>query len=159
MAWRDWLVPGVAILGFAGLGLHEARTPGLGSMQEAHAPASLLNPERNLADVYNELYPERSASQYFRALQASLCGEDRQSSPVCRRFERDTPAAMRDLLAKAVAAGNRSNEKIVYNYARALIFTGAPEGEVEAAIRRWQIDHPYSDLPDPRALMGRRSGS
>lgn len=154
MKWRDHRLLAVVYLGFALLAYHESRAPGLGSIDNPQPPAWLLDPDHNIADVYAELYPERAASHFYRALQGSLCtqvGPD--TSPECTAFDLTSYGELRDLLANAVATGNRSNERILYNYAVILLVSGAPRAEVDAVVRRWRRDYPYSELEDPRTAV------
>ena len=143
--------------GFVSLAALELTQPGVGNMERPTAPASLLDGEYSVAEVYAELYPKRTSSYYFRALQAHLCSRPpHRRKPECRKGAETRAATMRALLARAVDAGNRSNEKVIYNYALVLIAEGAPAEEIDASIRRWRLDHPYSSLPDPRAFAAPR---
>jgi hypothetical protein len=151
--WREHRLLIAVYVAFAVLAFHESRAPGLGSIDAAQPPAWLLDPGRNIADVYAELYPERAASHYYRALQASLCTQvGPATSSECADFDLRSHREMRELLASAVATGNRSNERALYNYAVILLYSGAPPAEVDAVVRRWRRDYPYSALPDPRSI-------
>jgi hypothetical protein len=153
VSWRDHGLIGVIALAFVFLAVQEMTRPDVGRMESPTPPDSLLDAEHNIVDVYSELYPGRTSSFYFRAMQAYLCSrEPHRRKPQCRRESRDRGDQMRELLAQAVSARNRSNEKVIYNYLLVLIGVGAPDEEIAAAIRRWHLDHPYSRLPDPRRL-------
>jgi hypothetical protein len=151
VTWRGHGLIGVIAVAFAFLAVQEMTRPDVGRMESPTPPDSLLDAERNIVDVYSELYPDRTSSFYFRAMQAYLCSrEPHRRKPQCRRASRDRGEQMRALLAQAVSARNRSNEKVIYNYVLVLVGLGAPQEEIDAAIRTWHLDHPYSRLPDPR---------
>lgn len=151
MSWRKHRLFAFVLLGFALLAFHESRTPGLGSLDQGEPPEWLLDPDRNLADVYAELFPERASSYHYRALQASLCARPGfGKSPECVDFDLRNHHDERDLLGRAVATGNRSNERILYNYALNLIHTGGSASEIDAVLHRWRRDYPHSALPELR---------
>jgi hypothetical protein len=44
-------------------------------------------------------------------------------------------------------------ELLLYNYAVVLIQTGAPQAQIDSAVRAWRVAHPHSQLPDPRGRV------
>jgi hypothetical protein len=114
-------------------------------------PEIFLAPGSNIADVSAAVYPNRAMTLYYKAQQAALCSQpDAAATPVCRARGPVRPGEIRELLAQAVATGNRSIEDLLYNYAWVLLQEGASEAEVDAAVRNWRTSHPTSDRPDPR---------
>ncbi len=117
-------------------------------------PPAYLEPESNIADVSAALYPDRALTLYYQAYQTSLC-EDRANDPdtVCHRRGPPKPGEVRKLIERSLATGNRSIELAMYNYAIVLLHEGAPDAEVEAAVRSWRISYPSSTRPDPRVAF------
>ena len=114
-------------------------------------PAVYLEPEYNIADVSAALHPERALSLYYRAYQASLCASLADvEATACEERGPIEQGEVRRLLEQSLGTGNRSIELAMYNYALVLLQEGAPQSEVEAAIRSWRIAHPGSSRADPR---------
>jgi len=114
-------------------------------------PAVYLKPDSNIADVSAAVYPGRALTLYYQAQQAVLCSRVRPgSSPVCDRRGPAAPGEVRELFERAIATGNRSIELLMYNYALVLLQEGAPEAEIDAAIRAWHMAHGGNGRPDPR---------
>jgi hypothetical protein len=147
----------VVYSGVALLAVFEVSNPRIRSGQH-DSPDVYLSPATNIADVSAELYPDRALSLYHRAYQAALCGEAGADAEVCRRRGPVKPGEIRDLLARAVATGNRSVELALYNYALVLVQEGAPAQEIDAAVRAWRKSHPGSARLDPRKRGSGASG-
>lgn len=114
-------------------------------------PDVYLEPETNIADVSAAIYPDRAMTLYYRAQQAALCADAAAaSSSVCRARGPVSSGEIRALLEEALATGNRSIELLLYNYAMVLLQEGAPEAEIDAAVRDWKISFAATGRPDPR---------
>lgn len=123
-------------------------------------PVHYLESDRNIADVSAAIYPDRAVSFYYRAHQAVLCSQaGAEQYEVCRSRGPAKPEEVRELLARALATGNRSLEEAMYNYAWVLVQENAPEAEIDAAVALWRENHPDADRPDPRDLRPRQAPS
>lgn len=132
------------------LAFHELRHP-YALFGSEDRPEWYLDPERNIADVAAAIHPGRAATLYYRAYQASLCQEPSDAArEFCQSRGPVGREEIRELLEQALATGNESMELLLYNYAVVLIQSGAPQPEIDAAVRAWRIAHPRSDKPDPR---------
>lgn len=115
--------------------------------------AAYLDSEASIADVSAEIYPDRALTLYYQAFQKSLCGGPARTRPEgCDARGPVDPEEVSALIKRAIAKGNRSIEQLLYNYAVVLVQEGAPEAEIEAAIRNWRVAHPTSERPDPRKM-------
>lgn len=153
----DWLIRNrllifIYLVGTA-LALSELRLPEEKANQ-LDQPETYIQPEKNVADVSAALYPGRALTLYYQAFKASLCtGPSSQQPEACRSREPVKPGEVRELFERAIATGNRSIEMLLYNYAVVLIQEGAPQEEIDAAVREWRLAHPGSQRPDPRTLF------
>ena len=142
----------LAVYGFGALlAFYELRQP-YALLGTDDRPEWFLDPEHNIVDVSSAIHPGRAATFYYRAYQASLCQDPSASAnEVCHARGPVGRKEIRELLEQALATGNDSMEELLYNYAVVLIQSGAPQAEIDAAVRAWRIAHPHSDRPDPRS--------
>ena len=114
-----------------------------------------LDPDRNLADISAELYPNRSYSHLSRAYQAIMCEQlGFTTSPVCDQFEPGDYEAIRLELEKALAAGDKSRELMYWTYIQALLRQDEDPDKVAEAVRTWRVNFPFSKKQDPRIAHG-----
>jgi len=141
----------IVIAAASALCIFEANNSTLPDETDAINPSWVLDPRNNFPDVLMELYPNRSKPRYWRGFQAALCldfGYD--VSPVCEKFRHRNMNDVRQEFARAIANGEKSNEKLFYNYAHVLLMLGESEEKVNEAIRAWRLNYPHSSLKDPR---------
>jgi len=147
----------VYLLG-ATIAASELRLPGdrVGPLE---GPSGYFDEETSVADVAAAIYPDRALTLYYQAFQKSLCTGPKHSRPEgCVRYGPVREGEVRELIERAVAKGNRSIEQLLYNYAVVLVQEGAPQEEIDAAVRNWRVAHPTADRPDPRGLGRTRQG-
>jgi len=136
---------GIAFLAFFEWG-DPALQPGVPDQPDVY-----LAPDTNIADVSAAVLPDRALTLYYQAHQAVLCSNAAPgTSPVCDRRGPAAPGEVRELFERAIATGNRSIELLLYNYALVLLQEGAPDAEVDAAIRAWHAAHGGRGRPNPR---------
>ena len=135
MSWRFHPLIPVAYAALATLAIVELSTPVLTSSGGGKIePELFLEPDRNLADIGRELFPERASSLFFRAQQAALCQQlGPIASPECSDSNRLGVSELRELLERAVRTGNRPSEMLLYNYILILIQDRAPRSEIQQA--------------------------
>lgn len=144
----------VAVYGFGlTLAAIELAQPAIDA-EHGENPRWFLDAEANIVDASNAVSPERATSLYYRAFQASLCTDaSARNTLVCLKRGPVRPGEIRELMEEALATGNRSIELLQYNYAIILIQDGAPQAEIDAAVRNWRVTNPSSSRPDPRVLF------
>jgi len=98
--------------------------------------------------LFQELYPDHPRSGLYRGLDA-LHG-------------RGSPEEARRCFEAAIATGVKTDEGLLYNYAKTLILLDENPAQVDAAVANWKANFPTSKIPDPRtdpevlALVARR---
>ena len=106
-----------------------------------------VDPVNNFADTFAQLYPQRAENHYHLARRAEASLPSRATLDDLQRANR----AAADHYAQCLAAGLRSDENIIYNYAVSLMLIEADRSEVEAAIAQWRRDFPTSQRRDLEA--------
>lgn len=90
------------------------------------------------AKVHEEIYPERPRSESYKGLAALLTEKNPQKAK--EHFE------------AALATGFKSDEQLLYFYARTLVLLKEDPEKINAAVRNWRVNYPKSSLPDPRMV-------
>ncbi len=156
--WNQRVILFVCVVGVA-LAYSELRLPDdpVGPLDR---PDAYFAEETSVADVSAAIYPDRALTLYHQAFQESLCTSPRRKRlEGCDERDPVEPGEVRELIERAVAKGNRSIEQLLYNYAVVLVQEGAPQEEIDAAVRNWRITHPTADRADTRTLeFGRKQG-
>jgi len=123
------------------------------NLQPAPGEASIYV-QYDLPRYLTELYPTRVESLYARGYQIQMCmllGEDqRQELPICLQLGKLKKEDVGRFFKAAVDTGNRGDEKVLYNYAIFLFDNDAPTEEINAAVKNWRWNFPFSRRPDPR---------
>ena len=108
----------------------------------------------DLPGQLSELYPTRVESFYARAAQIKMClgisDEQRNQLPVCQQLGQLQKADIGRFFRAAVDTGNHGIENVLYDYAVFLVADGAPAKDVEAAVKKWRFNFPFSTRVDPR---------
>jgi tetratricopeptide (TPR) repeat protein len=91
---------------------------------------------QRIAHVYQALYPERASSY---ELQGQIQLRRQQYSKAKRLFE------------KAMATSN--TERLLHEYAKALILNNESDDKIEDAIKTWRWNYPNSENPEPSQML------
>ncbi|MDP6978699.1 MAG: hypothetical protein QF570_08870 [Myxococcota bacterium] len=136
----------------AALAYSELRLP-TDEVSGLDAPGAYFDEGTGVAEVSAKIYPDRALTLYYQAFQKSFCtGPARTRPEGCEAIGPVEPGEVRELIERAIAKGNRSIEELMYNYAVILVEEGAPQEEIDTAVRNWRLSHPTMDRPDPRTL-------
>jgi hypothetical protein len=90
------------------------------------------------AKVHEEIYPERPRSESYKGLAALLSEKN--------------PQKAREHFEAALATGFKSDEQLLYYYARTLVLLKEDPKKINAAVRNWRVNYPRSAYPDPRTV-------
>lgn len=96
--------------------------------------------DEQLPYVMHALYPNSARVEYALAVQSVM--------------NNDLKAARAHFEA-ALATGEKTNEDLFYYYAVTLVRMRARPEEIDAAVKAWRFNFPYSDRSDPKTAAAR----
>jgi len=93
--------------------------------------------KQRTAEVLGHLYPEGDEVLRMIAISAAKRGDLKTA---------------REYFEQALATGVKTDEDNFYLYIQVLVEMGAPQSEIDAAVKKWRYNFPFSNRPDPTKL-------
>jgi hypothetical protein len=106
-----------------------------------------IDPVHNFPDTVDKLYPQRAENYYFRGRRAEIS----LPYPFTMLDVQRAQLAAANHYEQCLAAGLRSDENVIYNYALALMRSQSDPARIEVVIQQWRRDFPNTvrrDLAD-----------
>jgi len=106
-----------------------------------------VDPVHNYPETMSKLYPGRAENLYFEGRQVESSVPTPKTVDELHRYQQAQRAAA-EYYERGLAAGLRSDENLIYNYAVALMWAQADPAKIEAAIATWHRNFPASERED-----------
>lgn len=108
-----------------------------GKFPDADAEREDFNYTFEYSLVTRQLYPDRPEADYYNGID--------------ELFLRKNPQAARAHFERALSTGVKTDERLLYYYAYALVQLDEDEAVIDEAVDNWRKNFPESNLPDPRS--------